>query len=148
MGRTNATIRFVVWGTLPLGLLVAGGLAIGMGLHPAMRVSAAVGSLAFLGVLLSAARRAGTTDTPLIPASAPAPASEQDAPVVGRDGRDGGRQLLDPRLLDQEALRPRGRRLQHRVPAGVEPEGENADRPAGLHARRLGQGVQVHAGRL
>ena len=85
MGRMTATIRFVVWGTLPVGSLCSGALATTFGLHRALWVSAAVGALAFLGALLSDVRTAGTKDTPLTPAASDAPAvgvpSIPDAPV-------------------------------------------------------------------
>lgn len=55
-GRVNATMRFVVWGTMPLGSL-AGGLAGELlGLRGGIAVGAAGASLAFLWVLLSPVR--------------------------------------------------------------------------------------------
>lgn len=55
-GRMNATMRFLVWGTMPLGGLLGGGLGEALGLRPAILVSAAGGALAFLWVLLSPVR--------------------------------------------------------------------------------------------
>ena len=53
LGRMNATMRFLVWGTMPLcGLL---GSAIGV--RETLLVAAAGGSLAFLPVFLSPLRR-------------------------------------------------------------------------------------------
>ncbi|GAA0499441.1 MFS transporter [Streptomyces olivaceiscleroticus] len=85
MGRMTATIRFVMWGTLPVGSLCSGALASGFGLHRALWMSAAVGALAFLGVLFSDVRTAGTRNSPLTPvttgtAAAGVP-SMVDAPV-------------------------------------------------------------------
>ncbi|MFD7876398.1 MFS transporter [Streptomyces sp. NPDC059766] len=71
MGRMTATIRFVMWGTLPVGSLCAGALASNIGLHRALWVSASVGALAFLGALFSGVRTVGTRDVPL-----PAPAAD------------------------------------------------------------------------
>jgi MFS family permease len=51
LGRMNATMRFLVWGTMPIGGLLAGVLATVMGLRPALWVGAIGGSLAFLWVL-------------------------------------------------------------------------------------------------
>jgi MFS family permease len=51
LGRMNATMRFLVWGTLPIGGLLAGVLATVIGLRPALWVGAVGGCLAFLWVL-------------------------------------------------------------------------------------------------
>ena len=52
-GRMNAAIRFMVWGTLPLGALLGGALGTWIGLRPALWV-AAIGALAtFLPILFS-----------------------------------------------------------------------------------------------
>lgn len=55
-GRMNATMRFVVWGTIPLGSLAGGALGELLGLRPAITVGVAGGLLAFLWVLLSPVR--------------------------------------------------------------------------------------------
>lgn len=55
-GRMNATMRFLVWGTMPLGGLLGGALGETLGLRGAILVSAAGGALAFLWVLLSPVR--------------------------------------------------------------------------------------------
>ncbi len=52
-GRMNATMRFLVWGTMPLGGLVGGVLGEALGLRLAIAVSAGGGLLAFLWVALS-----------------------------------------------------------------------------------------------
>ncbi|MBI3975119.1 MAG: hypothetical protein HY334_01890 [Armatimonadetes bacterium] len=52
----NATMRFVVWGTIPLGSLAGGALGELLGLRPAITVGVAGGLLAFLWVLLSPVR--------------------------------------------------------------------------------------------
>jgi MFS family permease len=55
-GRMNASMRWIVWGTLPLGQLAGGALASMYGLRAPLLVSA-IGSLfAFLPVLLSSVR--------------------------------------------------------------------------------------------
>ena len=52
-GRMNAAIRFLVWGTMPLGALLGGALGTWFGLRPALWV-AAIGALAsFLPILFS-----------------------------------------------------------------------------------------------
>ncbi len=55
-GRMNATMRFLVWGTMPLGGLAGGALGELLGLRPAMTVAAVGGLLAFLWVLASPVR--------------------------------------------------------------------------------------------
>ena len=55
-GRLNATMRTIVWGTLPLGALTGGFLGETIGLRPAIFVSVAAGSLSFLWVLFSPVR--------------------------------------------------------------------------------------------
>ena len=55
-GRMNATMRFLVWGTLPLGGLAGGILGGTIGIRPTILIAAAGGSLAFLWVLLSPVR--------------------------------------------------------------------------------------------
>ncbi len=55
-GRMNATMRFLVWGTMPLGGLLGGVLGASLGLRAAIAVAAAGGLLAFLWVALSPVR--------------------------------------------------------------------------------------------
>jgi MFS family permease len=56
-GRMNATMRFLVWGTMPLGGLLGGALGDAFGLRPAMAICAVGGATAFLWVILSPVRR-------------------------------------------------------------------------------------------
>lgn len=56
LGRMNATMRFVVWGTMPIGGLIGGALGAWIGVRETMFVAAAGMSLAFLPVLLSPLR--------------------------------------------------------------------------------------------
>jgi MFS family permease len=55
-GRLNATMRTIVWGTLPLGALTGGFLGEVIGLRPAILLSVVAGSLSFLWVLFSPVR--------------------------------------------------------------------------------------------
>jgi MFS family permease len=55
-GRLNATMRTIVWGTLPLGALTGGALGEGIGLRSALIVALFAGTIAFLFVLLSPVR--------------------------------------------------------------------------------------------
>jgi MFS family permease len=56
LGRMNATMRFLVWGTMPLGALVGGVLGNTIGVRPALWAAAIGGCLAFLPVFLSPLR--------------------------------------------------------------------------------------------
>jgi MFS family permease len=55
-GRMNATMRFVVWGTLPIGALAGGALGGAIGLRPNLWIAAAGGFLAFVPPLFSPVR--------------------------------------------------------------------------------------------
>ncbi len=55
-GRMNASMRFLVWGTIPLGALTGGTLGTILGLRTAIGIAVVGGALAFLWVLLSPVR--------------------------------------------------------------------------------------------
>jgi MFS family permease len=55
-GRLNATMRFLVWGTIPIGALVGGVLGGILGLRSSIGLAAVGAALAFLWVLLSPVR--------------------------------------------------------------------------------------------
>jgi MFS family permease len=57
LGRMNATMRFLVWGTVPLGAFLGGALGSTIGVRQTIFVGAVGGSLAFLPVFLSPLRR-------------------------------------------------------------------------------------------
>ena len=56
-GRMNASMRFFVWGTIPLGSLVSGVLATWIGLRPTLFVGTIGCTLAILPVALSSVRQ-------------------------------------------------------------------------------------------
>lgn len=56
LGRMNATMRFLVWGTIPVGGLLGGVLSSTIGLRETLWVSVIGGSLAFLPVFFSPLR--------------------------------------------------------------------------------------------
>jgi MFS family permease len=71
-GRMNASMRWIVWGTIPLGTLVGGGIATAYGLRPALWVGAIGGLFTFLPVVLTSVRSirdlpGPETDTPAAP---------------------------------------------------------------------------------
>ena len=55
-GRMNASMRFFVWGTIPLGSLVGGALATAFSVRTALIVGACLGFVALLPILLSPLR--------------------------------------------------------------------------------------------
>ncbi|HET9438178.1 MAG TPA: MFS transporter [Gaiellaceae bacterium] len=55
-GRMNSTMRFMVWGTIPLGTLLGGALATWIGLRETIAIGAIGGGSAFLWLLLSPQR--------------------------------------------------------------------------------------------
>ena len=52
-GRMNAVIRFMVWGTMPIGALLGGALGTWFGLRTALWVAALGALFTFLPILLS-----------------------------------------------------------------------------------------------
>lgn len=59
LGRMNATMRFLVWGTLPLGGLVGAALGTAIGSRDTMLTAATGMSVAFLWLVFSPLRREG-----------------------------------------------------------------------------------------
>ena len=55
-GRMNSVMRFIVWGTIPIGALLGGALGTWIGLRETIVVGAIGGGLAFLWILLSPQR--------------------------------------------------------------------------------------------
>ncbi len=64
-GRLNATMRFLVWGTMPLGGLLGGILGAVLGVRSAIEVAVIGLSFAFLWVLLSPVRSIRTMPEPM-----------------------------------------------------------------------------------
>jgi MFS family permease len=77
-GRMNATMRFVVWGTIPIGSLLGGALGTVIGLHEAIWIGAIGGTLSFLPVLFSPLRSLREM---------PRPADTESEPEAGGDER-------------------------------------------------------------
>ena len=63
-GRMNSVIRFMVWGTIPLGSLAGGAAASRFGLEPAIWIGAIGACVPFLPVLLSPVRTLRTVPEP------------------------------------------------------------------------------------
>jgi MFS family permease len=73
-GRMNAAMRWIVWGTIPLGTLAGGVIAQATALHTALWVGAILGTPTFLWVLLSPLRTIREMPEPFDP---PTPAEAE-----------------------------------------------------------------------
>jgi len=90
-GRMNAVIRFLVWGTMPVGALAGGALGTAIGLREAMWIAAVGAFLTFLPILLSPVRGLVAIPEPLeepvaasaVPAAAPGLPVAEGAPTPG-----------------------------------------------------------------
>ena len=88
-GRMNAAMRWIVWGTIPLGTLAGGGLATAFGLHTGLWIGAVGGLFSFLFVALSPVRSIGAMPDTLEPTSAQAEAAGgvvEPAPMIVEPG--------------------------------------------------------------
>jgi MFS family permease len=63
LGRMNATMRFLVWGTIPIGSIIGATLSEVIGVRPTIWVGALLSLLPFLAVLLSPVRHIRTIPT-------------------------------------------------------------------------------------
>jgi MFS family permease len=70
-GKMNATMRFIVWGTMPIGAIVGGALGGIIGLQPTIVVGAIGGLVAFVPVTLSSVRHIVTMPEPVDDDAAP-----------------------------------------------------------------------------
>ena len=79
-GRMNSVIRFLVWGTMPIGALSGGALGTLLGLRPAMWIMCVGGFLTFLPIALSPVKSIQEMPEPL-DESAMAEGSREGSPV-------------------------------------------------------------------
>ena len=63
-GKMNATMRFIVWGTMPVGAILGGALGSIIGLYPTIVIGALGGLVAFIPVTLSSVRHIVTMPEP------------------------------------------------------------------------------------
>src|SRR4029079_8646247 len=63
LGRMNATMRFLVWGTIPVGSVIGAALSETVGVRTTIWISAILSCLAFLPVLFSKVRSIQTIPT-------------------------------------------------------------------------------------
>jgi MFS family permease len=84
LGRMNATMRFIVWGTIPIGQIIGGLLATVFGVTTAIWVGSILGLFAFLPVFFSPVRSLRTMPEPE-PEPAVAGEPGEGGPDVGED---------------------------------------------------------------
>lgn len=77
LGRMNATVRFLVWGTMPLGAVLGGLLGELVGVRTALLISGIGTCLAFLPIFLSPLRTMRA-----MPTQPTEPSPEQGAPLM------------------------------------------------------------------
>jgi hypothetical protein len=80
LGRMNASIRFAVWGVMPLAALASGYLGAHLGLVPTMLIGAAGSFLATAPVLFSPLRRMRTLPDEVLEHGAADEAFDDSAP--------------------------------------------------------------------
>ena len=80
-GRMNASMRFIIWGTMPIGSIVGGALATTIGLLPTIWIGAMGGLLSVLPLVLTPVRTLRT-----IPASPDAYAAQEEMRKAGGIG--------------------------------------------------------------
>jgi predicted MFS family arabinose efflux permease len=99
-GRMNATMRFMVWGTIPIGAFLGGVLGNTIGLRPTLWVSAIGSFLPFLPVLFSPVRSLEKIPAPpedeLDAVAAPDVVPRSQVPPVDVMGGDGEADRAEP----------------------------------------------------
>ena len=71
-GRMNSVMRFIVWGTIPIGTLLGGALGSTIGLRETIVVGAIGGGLSVLWIVLSPQRHLREMPEPLVDEPMPA----------------------------------------------------------------------------
>jgi hypothetical protein len=95
LGRMNATIRFAVWGTIPIGSLLGGILGSTIGLRPTLWVAVAGSALAVVPVFFSPLRWMRELPTEYEPPDAAAGAAGAP-PAPGPVDAPGGAPVAEP----------------------------------------------------
>jgi MFS family permease len=83
-GRMNATMRFLVWGTIPIGAVVGGVLATAIGIRETLLIGGLGGFVPFLFLLFSPVRSIQKMPEPVD--ATPAKASAEQRPGESDDG--------------------------------------------------------------
>jgi MFS family permease len=88
-GRMNATMRFIVWGTIPVGNILGGILGGTIGLHATLWVSAVLSFIPVLPVLFSPVRTIREMPAPIT--------NEEESLIVGEALDETARPALSPK---------------------------------------------------
>ncbi len=67
LGRMNASMRVIVWGTIPLGALIGGALGDAIGLHPTIIIGTGFGLISFVWIFFSPVRQLREVPAPVNP---------------------------------------------------------------------------------
>jgi len=81
-GRMNATMRFLVWGTIPVGQIIGGLVANAIGARGAIVIGGVLGCFAFLPILVSTVPSLQRIPTPLAQAPAADPLLTAEADMI------------------------------------------------------------------
>ena len=100
-GRMNSSIRFIVWGIMPLGLLVGGALATTFDLRTAIWVGAIGNSLSWLPLVI------GPVIAPRGPGDRAGAAARRVRDAGALPGPAAPRRAVDARLADRRSLAAR-----------------------------------------
>jgi MFS family permease len=79
-GRMNATMRFIVWGTMPIGQVIGGVIATGVSLSAAIWIGAIGSFLAVIPLLLSPVHTLRVMPEPVDDGTGPLPTQPEDVP--------------------------------------------------------------------
>ncbi len=96
LGRMNATVRFLVWGVMPIGSFLGGVLGAAVGVRTTLVVTAAATCLGFLPIFLSPLRTMRT-----LPTAPPEPGTTSGGELPGPDGA-----APEPVAADTDGDRP------------------------------------------
>ncbi len=81
-GRMNATMRFLVWGTIPVGQIIGGVLASLLSVREAVFIGGVLGCFAFVPILFSSVRQLKVIPTPVGAEAGPEAGPEAGAPAA------------------------------------------------------------------
>ena len=95
-GRMNATMRFIVWGTIPVGNMLGGILGGAIGLHATVWVSALLSFIPVLPVLFSPVRTIREMPAPI--------SNDQEVQIVGEALDETARPAPSPRSRLEDDL--------------------------------------------
>jgi MFS family permease len=90
LGRLNGTMRFLVWGTMPIGAVIGGVLAQLLGVHAGILIGAILGLFPFLSILFSPVPSLKTIPEPAVEARATEPGDVQAPTIPATAAPDAG----------------------------------------------------------